>query len=140
MNLLIKPFQYLVKGSESVALRANVCSEQSYIKQSLKIYIDMALHRYNDLVSCTFVKDWLKLGKIKNRFPLYFLSWSVYASAFMFYYRGLQLVLLLLDNEISFQQKKTMQSWAGDWQRLIKLFTFLKVWKFNSYWNKFNLY
>lgn len=42
---------------ESVALRASVCSEQSYIKESLKIYIDMALHRYNDLVSCTFVKD-----------------------------------------------------------------------------------
>lgn len=55
------------------------------------MYIDMALHQYDDLVSCTFVKDWLQLGKIKNRFPLYFLSWSVYASAFMLYYRGFML-------------------------------------------------
>lgn len=59
----------------SVALRANVGSEEYNVKEFLKIYTDMAVHKSNGLISCSFVKDWLNSGGVKNsRSSLYFLS------------------------------------------------------------------
>lgn len=39
---------------QSIALRANVGSEEYDVKGFLKVYTDMALHKSNDLISCTF--------------------------------------------------------------------------------------
>lgn len=39
---------------QSIALRANDGSEEYDVKGFLKVYTDMALHKSNDLISCTF--------------------------------------------------------------------------------------
>lgn len=67
-----KPFQYRVKDIQSIALRANVGTEEYDVKGFLKVSIDMALHRSNDLISCTFLKDWLRLKGVKKFFILLF--------------------------------------------------------------------